>query len=337
MSQHSSSDPLVSVVVPCRDAEAWIGETLESVLCQTGPSIEVLVVDDGSKDRSADIAGASGSLVRVIRQGPLGVSQARNAGTAEAKGQFIQYLDADDLLEPGTLAVRVDALEHIGGDVALSSWMRWERQSDGEFVAGATIRHRLGPRADVDLLMDAWWPPGAILYRREIVERIGGWRTELPIIQDARFLLDAALCGARFVHVPDVGLRYRIHGPESLSRRDPRAFVEDCYRSAAELHDRWVGDGTLDPLRRRALVRVFGYVARSMFPLDRSRFDEVLERLRTLDAGYLPEQPRSLRALSSVIGYRPAEHVALWWRQVKDLAGLSRLSDSHRADADGPL
>jgi hypothetical protein len=116
------------------------------------------------------------------------------------------------------------------------------------------------------------------------------------------------------------GLKYRIHGQTSLSRRDPRAFVEECYRNAVDLHERWLGEDTLDEARRRGLVRVMGYVARSLFPLDRRRFEEVLERIWTLDPGYLPEAPRSLRVLSSLVGYRSAEHVALWWRQVKGLA-----------------
>lgn len=309
--------PTVSVIIPCRNAATWLGETLESALLQHEIPIEIIVVDDGSTDQSVSVARAVGRSVQVISQPPLGVSAARNAGTAAAVGAYFQYLDADDLLEPGTLAARIQALETEGTDVALTPWMRWQRQSDGRFSAGAVERRRLSSRPDIDLLTDAWWPPGAILYRRTIVERIGRWREDLPIIQDARFLLDAALVGARFVHLERVGLRYREHGPESLSRRDPRAFVEDCYRSAMQVHDAWRASGSLDDARRRALVRVYGYVARSMFSIDRARFDTVLERIHDLDPEYLPEQPRLLRHLSAVIGYRPAEHVASWWRKTK--------------------
>lgn len=307
--------PLVSVVIPCRDAAAWLPETLTSVVDQSGVPVELIVVDDGSVDDSAAIAERFGAIVE--RYPPRGVSHARNTGTARSTGQYVQYLDADDVLMPGTLAARLDLLQQTGDDVALAAWVRWERRSDGEFVAGETVRRRLGPRPDVDLLTDAWWPPGAILYRRSIVDRIGAWRVDLPIIQDARFLLDAAVAGATFAYVDAVGLRYRVHGEESLSRRDPVAFVDDCYRSAAQLHDRWREDGSLDEERRRGLVAVFGYVAREMFATNRDRFDEVFERLRGLEPHYRPRQPGSLRALSSVVGYRRAEHVALWWRRAK--------------------
>jgi glycosyltransferase involved in cell wall biosynthesis len=309
--------PDVSVIVPCRDAAAWIAETLSSVLEQRGTTCELIVVDDGSRDNSADLAEATGA--RVFRCPPLGVSAARNAGTARATGRYLQYLDADDVLEPGTLARRVEIAERTGADVVLVAWRQWKRERSGEFAAGEVIRRRLGDRADVSLLTNAWWPPGAVCYRRAMVDRVGVWREDLPVIQDARFLLDAALAGASFDYLDDVGLKYRIHGPSSLSRRDPRAFVEDCYRSAAELHDRWLMDGTLDTPRRDALVLVLGYVARAMFPLDRGRFDEVLERLHTLDPKYRPDAPALLRKLSGAIGYRSAEHVALWWRQLKGL------------------
>jgi glycosyltransferase involved in cell wall biosynthesis len=306
---------LVSVVIPCRNAAAWLSETLESVLTQERVDLEVIVVDDGSDDESVRIARAAGPRVTVIAQAPLGVSAARNAGTRAARGAFLQYLDADDVLTPGTLAARVTLLDDSGADVALAPWTRWERTGD-VFVDTRTERRVMGHRPDVELLTDAWWPPGAVLYRRSIVERIGPWRTDLPIIQDARFLLDAALNGAAFVYVDAVGLKYRVLDG-SLSRRDPAAFLDDCYRSAADLHDRWLRDGGLDDERRRALVRVYAHVARPFYATDRARFADAFARITALDPAFRPEGPASLRALSGLVGYPTAERLALWWRQVK--------------------
>jgi glycosyltransferase involved in cell wall biosynthesis len=307
---------VISVVIPCHNAEAWLAETLESVFTQAGV-LEVIVVDDGSTDGSASVAAKAAGRVRLIRQASQGASAARNAGTAAARGEYLQYLDADDVLEPGTLDARLACSRQTGADVVLAPWMRWRRQPNGEFESAGVVRPALGARPELDIFIGAWWPPGAILYRRDIAARVGGWRVDLPIIQDARFLLDAALAGASIAQIDTVGLRYRIHGSQSLSRRDPRAFVEDCYRSATELHDRWEAHGELDAERRRALMRVLGQIARSLFPIDRARFDDVLDRLHALDARYRPEHPPMLRALSGVIGYRSAEHVALWWRRVK--------------------
>ncbi len=319
----SSSRPLVSVVIPCRDAARWIGDTLASVLEQQAAALplEVIVIDDGSTDESVGIAAAAGSSVRVVWQMPQGVSAARNAGTQLAVGEYLQYLDADDVLMPGTLAARVRALEVSGADVVLTPYERWTPVTAGP-GGGYVVRRTLGPRPDVDLLTDAWWPPGAVMYRRRIVGAIGPWRRDLPVIQDARFLLDAALAGARFTQIEPTGLRYRVH-PDSLSRRDSGAFLDDCYRNAMDLHDRWESSNQLDPERRQALVRVYAHVARPFFSTNRPRFDEVCARIATLDPAFRPEGPRALRALSGVVGYPAAEQIAGWWRLAKRTAGAA--------------
>lgn len=312
------ADERISVIVPCRNAEPWIEETLQSVVSQRGVRLEIIVVDDGSTDGSASRVSKFGGI-RLIEQAPQGVSEARNVGTRLATGSWLQYLDADDVLEPDTLSRRLNT-SRSGADVVLSPFVRWQRQIDGAYVASEPVQPALGSRPELDLLTDAWWPPGAILYSRSIVERIGSWRRDLPVIQDARFLLDAALAGARFAHVQDVGLRYRIHGAGSLSRRDPRAFLVDCYRSAADLHDRWSATDVLDDGRRTALIKVFGYLSRQLFEHDRSLFREVVDRLQRLDPAFRPASPATLRAVSAVVGYPAAEHVAFWWRRLKGLS-----------------
>jgi glycosyltransferase involved in cell wall biosynthesis len=310
--------PTVSVVIPCRNAQAWVAETISSVVSQADLTIELIVVDDGSDDRSAEIATeAAGGRLTLIRQPPSGVSRARNVGTAAASAPYLQYLDADDMLMPGTLAARVAALDASQADVAYCDWQRWQRGRDGTFGPNGVVQRVLSERPELELLDDAWWPPGALLYRRELVDRLLPWREDLPVIQDARFQQDAAFAGARFVHVPAVGLRYRVHETGSLSSRDRVAFIDDCFRNVSDLQDRWQAAGTLDQERRRALLRGYSFVVRSYFQKDRGKFSTALERARTLDPRFVPEGPRSLRLLSRALGYPTAERVAAGWRAVK--------------------
>ena len=310
--------PAVSVVVPCRNAEAWVAETISSVVSQVDVSIELIVVDDGSEDRSVEVArAAAGERLTVIRQPASGVSRARNVGTAAVSAPYVQYLDADDLLMPGTLAARVAALETSQADVAYCDWQRWQRGRDGVFGSNGIVQRVLGERPELELLDDAWWPPGALLYRRSLVDRLLPWREDLPVIQDARFQQDAALAGARFVHVPALGLRYRVHEHGSLSSRDPVAFIDDCFRNMSDLQDRWQAAGALDEARRRALLRGYSFVVRSYFQKNRDKFETALERARTLDPRFVPDGPRSLRLLSRAVGYRMAERVAAGWRAAK--------------------
>jgi hypothetical protein len=315
---------LVSVVIPCHNAEAWIAETLDSVLTQRGVELDLVVVDDGSTDRSMEITRqVAGDRARVVSQAQSGVSRARNVGTGAARADYLQYLDADDVLMPGTLRARVAALE-AGADVAYCNWVRWELQSDGTYLGATPTRRVLGRRPDIDLLAGSWWPPGALLYRRRIVEHIGLWREDFPLIEDARFQLDAALHQASFVHVDEVGLKYRVHGTTSLSRRDPNLFVECCYRNGVQLQEQWEQQGTLDAERRRTLASVFAHVAGGLFAHRPELFADAVSRVMDLDPGFVPQGSPLKRILARLVGYAAEERFAGWFREVKRVAAFRR-------------
>jgi hypothetical protein len=316
--------PRVSVVIPCHNAATWIGETVQSAVSQESVAIEVIVVDDGSTDDSAARAEAAGApKARVVRQANGGASRARNAGTAAARGEFIQYLDADDVLAPGTLAKRVSRLDATGADVAYGDWVRWERGSKGVFVERDVVCRTLSSHPDVDLVGDFWWPPAALLYRRSLVDRIGPWREDLPIIQDARFLQDAAFVGGTFVHVPGVSAKYRIHGQDSLSRRDPGAFLDDCFRNGLQIEQMWARAGALTPERRQVLARVFAHVARGSATGHPARFAAAIERVTALDPTFPTAGDAVVRRLSRLVGYPRAEYAVAWWQRGRAAIGTA--------------
>lgn len=316
--------PLVSIVIPCFNAAAWIGETIASAMDQGDVPLEIVLVDDGSTDDSVTIAQRiARERLHVIRQTRQGVSRARNVGTAAAQGTFIQYLDADDLLVPGTLTAKVNALVTTGADVAYGDWLHWQRGDSGAFIEGSRVTRTIDGRPDIEIFGGKWWPLAALLYRRSLVERMLPWREDLPIIQDARFLLDAALCGGRFVHVEAIVAKYRVLD-ESLSRRDPRTFFEDCYRNGTDLRRRWEAEGRFDSERRRCVIGLYNYLAQSFFPLDRQRAAEMIRELQALEPGYVPNEPPALRALATVVGYRSAEYLAGWFRMARVAVRRSR-------------
>src|SRR5205085_4169423 len=102
--------PLVSVVVPVHNGESYLRESLESVLAPGHVALEVIVVDDGSTDRSAAAAERSGPRVEVHRRERAGAGAARNHGVRVARGAYLAFLDADDLWTASSLAVRLEAL-----------------------------------------------------------------------------------------------------------------------------------------------------------------------------------------------------------------------------------
>lgn len=272
----------VSVVIPCFDAAATVGEAVASALAQSWRDVEIVVVDDGSSDGSAEALRSFADRIRVDCGPNRGASAARNRGTALATGAYIQYLDADDLLAPEAIERRLLALDDTGADVAYGDWRRFETGADGARRMGEIVARRIedvDTDAEIACATAFWAPPAALLYRRRIVEAIGGWNERLPVIQDARFLFDAARHRGRFVHVPGVSAFYR-QAASSLSRRNDRAFMLDCYRNGMEIQSLWQADGPLTPAHKAALAGIFDMTARAFFQFGMAEFDDAVVRFK---------------------------------------------------------
>jgi len=310
---------IVSVIIPCWNAAHWLRETLGSVAAQEGVEVEVIVVDDGSSDGSAELVAREFPWVRLIQADHGGPSRARNLGTQLARGAFIQYLDADDLLADGKLQAQLRALDETNADVAYGAWRELEAQPDGGDQPGRLVARHIDGDPQIALFTDFWCPPATYLFRRRIVDRVGAWDETLPVIQDARFVLDCALHGGRFVYCPELMAYYRVHTTGSVSTRDPAAFARDCFTNARGVAARWAAQGDLTPARRRALLRVYGQVARSSFVNQPGLFESAWRALEELQPGYVPDHPWHLGLVSRLVGYPRAEAIAAGYRQAKQM------------------
>jgi len=322
-----SSAPAVSVIIPCYNAARFLGETIDSVLAQTFRAFELIVIDDGSTDATAEIIDRYRGRLKgklIGESGPnRGVSAARNRGTELASGRYLQYLDADDLLRPDALRSKFESLEFSGADIAYTDWQKLVESPSGSFIRGETHSRRcedVHAVPEIAVMRDFWAPPAALLYRREIVDRIGGWNTSLPIVQDGRFLFDALRCGGQLRHVPGVGADYRvIHGGQNLSKRDPAAFMRDWAEDAFQVEAIWRRDGELTSARKGALLHRLGKTTRVLYELDRPAFWRVYRRMQTLDPNYIPQMRRSIRLASRLFGYPRAEALAMFARRARKI------------------
>lgn len=321
--------PTISVIIPCYNAEHFIGQAIESVFTQTFQNFEVIVIDDGSTDHSAEVIRSFGLRIRAEFGTNKGASAARNRGTQLAQGKYIQYLDADDLLQPAALENRLHALESSNADVAYSDWQYLHEDKNGNYQHGKVIKRRIEDihsDPQIALFTDFWAPPVALLYTKRIVDRIGGWNELLPIIQDARFLLDAAIIDGKFVYVPGVTAHYRVQQASSLSRRSLSKFNQDCFLNACQVEEIWRNNGGITSEQRRALLKVYGQLSRFFFEHDAVLFSKVLNRLYQLDSQYVPTEPQGLRWLSQILGYPRAERMALLYRKSKSFFANTKLS-----------
>jgi glycosyltransferase involved in cell wall biosynthesis len=305
--RNSPEPGLVSIVIPCHNAERFLAETLESALGQTYRHIEVIVVDDGSTDNSAEIVRSYHDRLKTQFGPNRGASAARNLGTELTRGEFIQYLDADDLLPPDAIERRIAVLRESGADVAYSDWERLVEIEPGLFeIDGVPVARRIEdyPNPEIAVLTYFWLPPCALTYRRPIVDKIGGWKEWLPVMEDARFLQDAAIVGGRFAHAPGVGARHRQHRGTRLSRRSD--YMLHVFRNARDLQMELETSGQMDAEVRGALAGTYDYVARSLFFLDKTAFCDCVARLYEVEPQFRPSWAKTARLASALIGFKAA-------------------------------
>lgn len=313
----------VSVIVPCYNAAGWIKQALASVLDQGPENLEIIVIDDGSTDESAKIVENNFSFVHLIKTKNQGVSKARDLGTSQSGGEFIQYLDADDLLAPGKLKRQLEILKASQADVAYGDWQVLVEKPQGRSRIGEVRRKKM-QHPEIDLFTDFWYPPAVYLFRRSIVEKVGGWNAGLPVIQDARFALDCALKGGRFIYCQGIMAYYRVHSMNSLSRRDSVAFVRDCLQNAAEVEGWWRERGGINKERKAALLQVYGYISWMSFRKDRSTFTKAYSALKRLEPAYVPFRNKILRFIYKHTGYGPAATLAAWYRGIRQFCFAKR-------------
>jgi glycosyltransferase involved in cell wall biosynthesis len=299
----------LSVVIPCFNAGATLAETIQSALLLVWVEAEVVVVDDGSIDDSLEVARSFEPRVRVLTGPNRGVSAARNRGIAETKGEWIVFLDADDLLLPGTLAKRLQTGAASGADVVICDWQELidSGTSSSETQVRSLDMRALGADPELACAMQFWATTAALMYRRGLVERIGGFRHDLPVIQDARFMFDAAYHGARFAHSPHVGAHYRVL-PNSLSRRDPTRFWRDVLSNGKQIEELWQSRGPLSLARRETLRGIFDNAARGLFAAGDPAYFDALRRQRELGLG-LTLHPRIAGPLARAVGLGPAREL----------------------------
>jgi len=199
---------VISLICPAWNAAATLAETLQSVAAQTAPVDEIIVVDDGSTDATAEIAAAHGA--RVLRQAQQGGPAALNAGSAASRGDLLAFLDADDLWPPDKLALQTrilaedPMLDGVFGQVECFLCPSVPPDQAGRF------------RIETDPVPA--WLLGALLIRRASFERVGNF----PADMEAGYFIDwcdrARRAGLRLAMPEALVLRRRIH-PGSLSHR----------------------------------------------------------------------------------------------------------------------
>lgn len=214
--------PLVSIIIPAYNAEQWIAQSLQSAIAQTWQRKEIIVIDDGSTDRTAEVARRFASKeVKVVSTPNGGLSAAVNHAIRLSQGDYIQELDSDDILSPDKIERQLEAVR--GGDskrLLLSSpWAYFHYRTSRAIFIPNSLWHDLSPvewllrKLGENLHMqNATW-----LASRELIEAAGPWDERLQYDQDGEYFARVLLAseGTRFV--PEGRIYYRISGSSRIS------------------------------------------------------------------------------------------------------------------------
>ncbi len=308
--------PRVSIIIPVYNAARFVRDAIASALRQDLDDKEIIVIDDGSADDSLAIARqyASGQ-VRVFAQPNRGASAARNHGLREAHGEFIQFLDADDVLAPNKITEQLRVLSSASTALASGRWGVFFGETDEATFPNEIMYHSASP---TDWMVEAWtaggmMQPGCWLASKALLDRIGPWDESLSLDDDGEYFGRAILAsdGVRFV---ETALAYyrRHDGPRVSATVGERGW-ESSYRSC-ELKEKMLLSIENSERTRRACASNYARFAWENFPESGDYARRAIARWQELDTDVRPPVGGPREALvARWIGWRWARR----WQKLR--------------------
>lgn len=256
------ADPhaLVSIIIPCYNAERFVGEAIRSALNQTYANCEVIVIDDGSTDESLRVIQRFGEKI-IWETGPnQGACAARNRGLQISRGNWIQFLDADDILTPVAVTLKREVASPKDTVVCLKGELM-DSDSEDQSMPGHTNHSYYNLET---LLRGATPPTPAPLHRREDLEKVGGFTVGLPCCQEYDLHVRlAAQLGLKFRVYAQVGSLIR-WVEDSLSSRTSQQFVETHAKILMDAMDLILKSPYFDEACRKTLSQTVVIYARQL-------------------------------------------------------------------------
>ena len=305
--------PLVSICVPCRNAAPYVADTLRSLLTQSWPYLEVIVVDDASTDGSVEAVlaiAASDQRVQLHRGSFGSAARARNAALAHAKGAFIKFMDADDLLSPTAVADQVARLQGRSDAVAMGQWGRFTNDDLSTFCFDR--RSQSADADPLDWLVSAWadaepmMQAGMFLIPRALLERCGGWDEDLSLIDDFEFFTRVLCHAQELLFTPDAVLYYRSGLAGSLSGRRSRDAAQSAFEAITSATTQLLARRS-DAAARRSCANVMQNFIYGFYPHVPRLRQAMAARVRALGGSDLPPPggPR-FQLMRRCLGWRVA-------------------------------
>lgn len=283
--------PKVSIIIPLHNSEAFIAETIQSCLDQSYPDIEVIVVENGSTDHSYDTVKAmKDERIRLFKIETPNASAARNFGLQQADGDYIQFLDADDLMSPNKIAQQIKALAaKPDGWLASCAWAKF-RNHTGEAIIQPQKVWRI--EAPMNWCVSAMsgggmMIPGCWLIPRSVLDRAGIWNENLSLHDDGEFMCRVLLVSKGNCFTEEALVYYRqvenSLSAQNTSRKAAQSSLAVCHSYKQELLARQDDEST-----RHALAFCYRRFIYEFHPQHQPLIEEAQKELKKLNVHLLP-------------------------------------------------
>lgn len=332
-------NPLVSILIPCYNAEQWIGQAIDSALNQTYDNFEVIVIDDGSTDRSLEIIKSYGEHITWHTSKNCGGNATRNKLLKLSKGQWLQYLDADDYLLPGKIKRQIKFLtQNLGTDIVYSPIILQHHN----YIVEATLNQRkqdqvasmakvLNLEAPTDItqeilpipqphdpwiLLARWYLPqtGSCLWRKESIISVGGWSEEQVCCQEHELYLRLLKHQKKFSYFSIGGSVYRQWSEATVCKQNK----PETFRRRLEITDKIERHLTitnqLTKPRQDSINQARFECARVLWLTDKSWSTNIIRQIRQQDLNFVPTgncAPEIYRLMYQFFGFNFAETLAV--------------------------
>lgn len=304
--------PAVTIAIPCFNAARSVAAAIQSALDQTWPEKEIIVVDDGSNDGSVEVVRSFGGRVALLQSEHRGGNHARNVALRSARGEWVQFLDADDYLEPAKIEQQfAEARGGAEADVIYSP--TWIEEDSTRRV------HAIDTRQDLFSQWLSWQLPqtGGALWRTSALLILGGWKEVQPCCQEHELYLRALKAGLRCIHAPTPHAVYRIWSQETVCRKDPRLVVDVRTALIDELRSWLTERNAWTETHQQIAGRACFEMARTLARTDLRRASAYHRERRARKLIHLagPAAPRSYRWVHTAAGFSAAERLAAFARR----------------------
>jgi glycosyltransferase involved in cell wall biosynthesis len=310
--------PLVSIIIPCRNGAATLADAIKSCLDQTWDNLEVIVVDNGSCDDSIQVAQRYPS-VTLLECSRKGASAARNAGLESARGEFIQFLDADDILDRHKIRAQMKRLSAgPRSSIASGGWGRFRHSPSEAVLSAEPVWRDLAPE---EFLASSWlgggmMPNFAWLTPRATIEKAGPWNERLSVNDDGEFFCRVALASSHILFCGDALGYYRSRDEMTLSKRRDRDALVSAFEAIELSCDRLLEHR--NPVAARACAAHYQRFAYDAYPEAPDLVRKAERRVSQLGGSDLVVQGgRAFKIVSACLGWKVARRFQLSQRKLR--------------------